>query len=114
MKDVTQLIDEILALDDVMPSTQEDLEDFKRDLAEGELTKDDREYIVALHERLVGGGGVPAPSDSDNKEEDSDPDELDTLEMEVTELKQALAERDDRIAELERQLGESQGGGSEN
>ena len=113
MKDVTQLIDEILAVDDVMPSTQEDLEDFKRDLTEGELTKEDREYIVALHERLVGGGGVPAPIESDNEEEDSEPDELDALETEVAELKRALAERDDRISELERQLEEAQGSGSE-
>ena len=35
----------------------EDLEDFKRDLDAGELSKDDREYIAALHERLVVGGG---------------------------------------------------------
>lgn len=112
MKDVTQLIDEILAVDDLMPSTQEDFEDFKRDLTEGELTKDDREYITALHKRLVG-GGVPVPSELDEEEEDSEPDELDALEMEVAELKQALVERDERIAELERQLEKSPGSGSE-
>tara|TARA_B100000686_G_scaffold334611_1_gene402092 strand:- start:2717 stop:3058 length:342 start_codon:yes stop_codon:yes gene_type:complete len=109
MKDVTQLIDEILAVDDVMPSTQEDLEDFKRDLTEGELTKDDREYIIALHERLIS-GGVPAPNESDEEEEDSEPDEPDALETEVAELKTLLAERDDRITQLERQLEEAQGG----
>ena len=113
MKDVSQLIDEILAVDDLMPSTQEDFEDFKRDLTEGELTKDDREYITALHKRLVGGGGVPAPSALDEEEEDSEPDELDALETEVAVLKQALVERDERIAELERQLEKSEGSGSE-
>ena len=112
MKDVTQLIDEILAVNDLMPSTQEDFEDFKRDLTEGELSKDDREYITALHKRLVG-GGVPALSDLDEEEEDSEPDELEALETEVAELKQALAQRDERIAELERHLEESQGSRSD-
>ena len=115
MKDVSRLIDKILKIDDLMPSTREDLEDFKRDIAEGELSRDDREYIIALHERLVS-GGVPARAGTgaSSEEEDDDasegeagaapPDELD-------ELRRALAERDTRIAELERALAEARGEG---
>ncbi len=115
MKDVTRLIDEIFGVVDLMPSTREDLEDFKRDIVEGELNRDDREYIIALHKRLVGGGGVAA-SDSD-EDDDADEDEADmeadmeaSLADEVEELRQALDERDQRIAELERELEEARGG----
>ena len=111
MKDMTRLIDEIFGVDDLMPSTREDLEDFKRDIVEVELNRDDREYIIALHKRLVGGGGVAA-SDSD-EDDDDDEDEADieaSLADEVEELRQALDERDQRIAELERELEEARGG----
>ena len=111
MKDVAALIDDILAIDELLPSTQEDLEDFKRDLAENQLGKDDREYIAALHERLVG-GGAPAPvsSDDDDDEayEDDEDDQIDGLEAEIEQLKQTIAERDERIVDLERQLQSSQ------
>ena len=107
MKDVSALIDEVLALPDLMPSTQEDLEDFKRELAEGGLGKDDREYIAALHQRLTS-GGVPSTVAADDDEDDEDDDENDgaitALEAEIEELKEALAERDARIGELEAQL----------
>lgn len=119
MKDLGALIDEVLAVKDLMPSTQEDLEDFKRDLSEGELGKDDREYITALHGRLVGGGGTPAATptadddddDEDDDHEDDEPgDVTDLLETEIEELRQALAERDARIVELESQLLSAQNG----
>ena len=108
MKDVAALIDDILAIDELLPSTQEDLEDFKRDLAENQLSKDDREYIVALHERLVG-GGAPAPVSSDDDDDEAyEDDQIDDLEAEIEQLKQAIAERDERIVDLERQLQSSQ------
>ena len=109
MKDVAALIDDILAIDELLPSTQEDLEDFKRDLAENQLSKDDREYIVALHERLVGGGAPAAvSSDDDDDDEAYEDDQIDDLEAEIEQLKQAIAERDERIVDLERQLQSSQ------
>ena len=114
MKDLSAPIDEILALSDLMPSTQEDLEDFKRDLTEGDLGKDDRDYIEALHKRLIGGGGMPSPVSTDEGGEDEDEDEdkteaaIEALEAEVKELKQALADRDSRINELEDQLNADQ------
>ena len=112
MKDVSRLIDKILAIDDLMPSTREDLEDFKRDIAEGELNRDDQEYIIALHERLIGGGTVVVSDDDDAADDaDDDADEEDeavaAVSPEVAELRQALAERDARIAELERQLAQA-------
>ncbi|MDA0261311.1 MAG: hypothetical protein O3A21_03825 [Proteobacteria bacterium] len=110
MKEVSGLIDDILAIDDLLPSTREDLDDFKRDLAEGQLGKEDREYIAALHERLVGGGGVSTTSSSDDDDEDDEDDSefgtdaVEVLEAEIEELKQTLAARDARIAELESDL----------
>ena len=109
MKDVTALIDDILAIDDLLPSTKEDLEDFKRDFDAGELNKDDREYIAALHERLVGGSGVASPAANDDGEDDDDDeddqrDEIETLDAEIEELKAAIAERDARIDDLECKL----------
>ncbi|MCE2481446.1 MAG: hypothetical protein J4F33_00870 [Alphaproteobacteria bacterium] len=119
MKDVSRLIDKILAVDDLMPSTREDLEDFKRDMAEGELNRDDREYVIALHERLVDGGRMAAsrPVLADRDDEADDADDADDAEnneddgvappaAEIDELRQLLAERDARIAELERELAE--------
>ena len=108
MKDVAALIDDILAIDELLPSTQEDLEDFKRDLAENQLSKDDREYIVALHERLVD-DGAPAPVSSDDDDDEAyEDDQIDDFEAEIEQLKQAIAERDERIVDLERQLQSSQ------
>lgn len=111
MKDVSRLIDKILAVDDLMPSTREDLEDFKRDMAEGELNRDDRDYVIALHERLVDGGRMAASravlADRDDEADEADSDEDDGVAPpadEIDELRQALAERDARIAELEREL----------
>ena len=111
MKDVSRLIDKILAVDDLMPSTREDLEDFKRDMAEGELNRDDREYVIALHERLVDGGRMAASravlADRDDEDDDAEGDEDDGAAPpadEIDELRQLLAERDARIAELEREL----------
>lgn len=111
MKDVSRLIDKILAVDDLMPSTREDLEDFKRDMAEGELNRDDREYVIALHERLVDGGRMAASravlADRDDEADDAESDEDDRAAPpadEIDELRQLLAERDARIAELEREL----------
>ena len=116
MKDVSRLIDKILAVDDLMPSTREDLEDFKRDMAEGELNRDDREYVIALHERLVDGGRMAAsrPVLADRDDEADDADDAENNEddsvappaAEIDELRQLLAERDARIAELERELAE--------
>lgn len=113
MKDVSRLIDKILAVDDIMPSTREDLEDFKRDIAEGELNRDDREYVVALHQRLVDNGrmaGVRSVlADRDDQADDAESDGDDGVAppaAEIDELRQALAERDARIAELERELAE--------
>ena len=113
MKDVSRLIDKILAVDDIMPSTREDLEDFKRDIAEGELNRDDREYVVALHQRLVDNGrmagvrSVLADRDDQADEAESDGDDgVAPPAAEIDELRQALAERDARIAELERELAE--------
>ena len=113
MKDVSRLIDKILAVDDIMPSTREDLEDFKRDIAEGELNRDDREYVVALHQRLVDNGrmaGVRSVlADRDDQADDAESDGDDGVTppaAEIDELRQALAERDARIAELERELAE--------
>ena len=111
MKDVARLIDKILAVDDLMPSTREDLEDFKRDMAEGELNRDDREYVIALHNRLVDGGRMAASravlAEGDDQADDADSDEDDGAAPpadELAELRQLLAERDARIAELEREL----------
>ena len=115
MKDVSRLIDKILKIDDLMPSTREDLEDFKRDIAEGELSRDDREYIIALHERLVS-GGVPSRAGAGADEEEDEVDELEAgaapPDDELAELRRALAERDARIAELERALAEARGEGA--
>ena len=113
MKDVSRLIDKILAVDDLMPSTREDLEDFKRDMTEGELNRDDREYVVALHQRLVDNGRLAGSrsilADHDDQADDAESDEDDGVAppaAEIDELRQALAERDARIAELERELAE--------
>jgi len=113
MKDTTALIDDILAIDELLPSTQEDLEDFKRDLAENQLGKDDRDYIAALHERLVGGGGVPAPASNDDEEETPEEDTIEELEAKIEHLKQAIAERDEQIADLAQQLQATQSGAGE-
>ncbi len=48
-----QLIDEILARDDLMPETVADMRDYQARLASGELDGDDRRYIAALHGRLT-------------------------------------------------------------
>ena len=113
MKDVSRLIDKILAVDDIMPSTREDLEDFKRDIAEGELNRDDREYVVALHQRLVDNGrmaGIRSVlADRDDQADDDESDDDDGVApptAEIDELRRALTERDARIAELERELAE--------
>ena len=114
MKDTAALIDDILAIDELLPSTQEDLEDFKRDLAENQLGKDDRDYIAALHERLVGGGGVPAPASNDDEEEEvREEDQIEELEAEIEQLKQAIAERDEQIADLAQQLQAAQSSAGE-
>lgn len=49
-----ELIDNLLARSDLSEDTREELEDYKRDIAEGEFTEADSQYLSALAKRLGG------------------------------------------------------------
>lgn len=50
-----ELIDSLLTAEGLSEDTREELEDYKRDIAEGEFTEADSQYLRALAKRLSGG-----------------------------------------------------------
>jgi len=94
MSDTAKLIDELLARQ-LLPETRNDLETFKQDLEAGQLDAADERYVGGLHARLLGDGNDdPIPVERTREE----------LEDEIDDLKADLADRDARIAELEREV----------
>jgi len=94
MSDTAKLIDELLARQ-LLPETRNDLETFKQDLEAGQLDAADERYVRGLHARLLGDGNDdPIPVERTREE----------LEDEIDDLKADLADRDARIAELEREV----------
>lgn len=51
--EVTQLIDALLASKELSDALRDELEDYKKDIAEGEFEAMDREYVRSLHRRLT-------------------------------------------------------------
>ena len=47
-----ELIDNLLARGDLSEDTREELEDYKRDIAEGDFTEADSQYLQALAKRI--------------------------------------------------------------
>ncbi len=94
MSDTAKLIDELLARQ-LLPETRSDLETFQQDVKAGQLDATDERYVRGLHARLLGDGGDdPIPVERTREE----------LEDEIEDLKADLADRDARIAELEREV----------
>lgn len=50
-----ELIDNLLARGDLSEDTREELEDYKRDIAEGDFTEADSQYLQALAKRIGAG-----------------------------------------------------------
>jgi uncharacterized protein YlxW (UPF0749 family) len=99
MQDLTKLIDELLKRE-LRPSTREDLETWRKEIAAGTLADDDARYIRALHARIVE-GGVPKAREP-RKDETPAPktSEIDKLRSELAEARQreaALAAERDRL-----------------
>ncbi|RUT35033.1 hypothetical protein EMQ25_03515 [Arsenicitalea aurantiaca] len=57
---IERLVQDLLDTGEMNPETVADLERMRNDFREGTLDADDRDYLVALHGRLLGEGAVPA------------------------------------------------------
>ncbi len=99
MQDLEKLIDELLKRE-LRPSTRDDLQTWRKEIAAGTLSADDARYIRGLHARVVEGG---APKAQAAPEEDSPAPksgDADGLRAELAAARQreaALAAERDRL-----------------
>ena len=90
---IDRLVQEMLATGAMTAETAADLEAMRDSWQAGTLHPDDRDYVVALHGRVLGGGAAPA--DGPHEPEWSEIDDL------RRQLAEALARAEAAEAELE-------------
>ena len=97
MQDINKLIDELLKRE-LRPSTREDLEAWRKEIAAGTLSADDARYIRALHARIVEGGMPKAPEKPETEAPSANSGDLESLRSALAESRQReaalIAERD--------------------